>query len=93
MSGINEQIAIKNGALNRMNQSTGNVYDLQTQGGRNIAEVAEEKQAASTPGDVPGDFWADDLKITSKDWKIVALAVGITALLFFILLQTKIIKF
>jgi hypothetical protein len=92
MSGINGEISRKNEAINRLNHTTGNVYDIRLAGANTSQEIVANKNRLNNPGTVPDGFWSEEMKLTRKDWKIIVAAVLFTVLIAYILFKTKVIK-
>ena len=91
MSKAKRQIELKNRAIHQLNQTTSNVYEFNVEGSTSAQQIIEAKQQMAH-GNVPSAFWTEEMKITRKDWKIIAVAVVLTALVIFTLLKTKVIK-
>ena len=92
MGRIDGEISIKNRALNRLNNNTDNVYHFRVQQGASNQEIVAQKYELLNQSTLPGNFWKDEMKLTRKDWKIVIVAVLLTALIAYILFKTKLIK-
>ena len=90
MGGVAREVSVKNEALNRLNNATGNVYNLQTTAGPTTKQIVANK--SNTSQGFPLGLWSEEMKLTRKDWKIVIVAVLATALIAYILFKTKLIK-
>lgn len=92
MNRTDQEIAVKNRFLGRLNRDSAKVYRYTSQATPSLDIVASEKYRQSMSGEVPSGMMAADRQPwTKRDWALTLGVASACLLIFYLLLKYKVI--